>query len=411
MNKYFGWIRIAAISVGLGALAFALYVIVFWSGAVVEVVRAQEREVVELLVATGRLEVQPVSDLAMDVSGIVESVHVRQGDRVEAGQALVELRQDEAGQRAQAARLAARTARRELGRARAGAPEEQIAGARAERERVRIARDLAQRELSRSEQLYSDGLMTAAQLEAARGQFAQSVAAERSAQASLDLLESLPRSEDVAVARARLQEAEAAAVLAQGDVERRVLSAPFSGLVLQRTVEPGEAVASGAPLIRLANMGEAEIRVETDENNLAQIRRGQRATAIVSARPEQRFDARVSQIGPEVDAERGVVEVRLTPRALPAEVFPDMTVDVNIELLRLDAALSLPRSAVAEDQQGAYVMIVTEGRAHRRGVQVLARGADWMAVGGLADDEQVVLRIIDVEEGQSVRAQEVEGVL
>lgn len=405
-----------------------------FQGTKVEVVQVVERDVVELLVATGHLDVRPVSALAMDVSGVVDSVAVREGDVVEAGEVLVELRRTEAQQQVEGADRAVETARRELARASRGARAEELEGARAQVESARAGMELAEKNVARAEELYRSGLVTGADLDRARTDLEQQRAALERAQSELALLEGGARREDVAVARSQVRQAESSLELAQEQASRRVLRAPFAGLVVERNVEPGEAVSPGQEMVTLANMAEAEVYLDTDENNLVNLRKGQMATVIVAARPTERFRATVTQLGPEVNVERGTVAVRLKPESVPEDFFPDMTVDVNIEVKRIENARSLPRTAVAmprevhvdtsgEEENGdkneengqdeekkaervggqAYVFVVEGGRAVRRNVEILATGEMWVAVRGVEPGERVIRRVIAVDEGERVR--------
>ncbi len=456
-----------AVIIGVLVVVFLVLFSVF-RGTKVEVVAVETRDVVELLVATGHIDVRPVSELAMDLGGVVAAVYVREGDMVNEGDILVELRRTESRQQVEGAELAKNTARSELARTSRGPQRQQVAEAQAAIDSAQASFDYARQEVERNQQLYASGIVTKTDVDAANTRLEQSRAGLQRAKSQLSLLESGARKEDVAVARAQVRQAESSLNLAEDQDARRVLRAPFSGLVLTRSVEPGEAISPGKPMITLANMDAAEIYLDTDENNLVNLRKDQIATVIVTARPTERFSAVVRQLGPEVDVDRGTVAVRLTPKSMPADFFPNMTVDVNIQINRIDGALSVPRTAVAfprtnivssnsdlgndgmsgngvgggipddesEDKDGssgksgerqkndkqeeeggesdsssqAYVFVVKDGRAVRRYVKVLANGQDWVALQGVKKDEEVLLRVIAVDEGDRVRAREVTSV-
>jgi len=148
-------------------------------------------------------------------------------------------------------------------------------------------------------------------------------------------------------ARARLEQAQAEVEKIRPEFDKREVRAPFDGVVIQRMVEPGTSVSASSGWFSVAEMTSTEIYVETDENNLGRLKVGQPATAVAPAYPDRPFRARLTQVGPNVDSERGVVGLRLVADKLPDFVLPNMTIDVNIEVQRADNALALPAGAVS----------------------------------------------------------------
>jgi HlyD family secretion protein len=372
----------------------------------VSVTRPAVREVVELVVASGRLRAVRQSDLGAEVSSTVEEVLVVEGDRAAAGQTLAVLRQADVRERVEQARLAVETARRELARIRAGPMEEEIRRARAEVARAESARVLAERDFERARLLLARELIAKAEMDRAQSAVETARAAEQVAGATLEVLLNLPRPEEVRVAEARLREAQAALRVAERDMAKRLIRAPFGGLVVRRRVEPGQSVVAGQALFILADMSRTELRVETDENNLARLAVRQPATVVAPAYRNEPFAAVLRQIGPEVDPQRGVVELRLDPAALPDWARPDMTVDVSIEVARIPAALTVPVTSLVERDGKTFVALVVDGRVRLEAVRVVGRNPEWAAVEGLAAEARVIRRAAEVADGQRVRARE-----
>ncbi len=378
-----------------------------WARATpVSVTRAERRQVVEIVVASGRLRAVRQSEIGAEVAGTVERVLVEDGDPVSGGQPVAVLRHEDLLERVEHARLAVETARREVLRVRAGAMQEDVRRARAEVTRAESARVLAERDLERARLLHARELIARAELDRAESAVATSRAAEQVASESLQALTSLPRPEDVQVAEARVREAEGGLRVAERDMARRTIRAPFAGLVVNRKAEPGQSVVVGQALFTVADMGRTELRVETDENNLAKLDPGQPATAVAPAYRAHPFAAVLRQIGPEVDPQRGVVALRLEPRSLPSWARPDMTVDVSIEVARVPSALAVPATSVVEKDSRSRVAVVVNGRVRLADVRVLGRNPDWVAVDALPAGAPVIRRAAEVADGQRVRTRE-----
>ena len=183
--------------------------------------------------------------------------------------------------------------------------------------------------------------------------------------------------------------------------------APVAGTLIARHVEHGDVVQPGKTLMVLAPAGETQIVVQVDERNIGLLRLGQPALASADAYPEKRFAAIVSYMNPGVDAQRGTVEVKLLVREPPPYLRQDMTVSVDIEVGRSPDAVALPADAV-RDATGAapWVLVVEDGRALRRAVELGLRGTGWVEIrSGLAPGEAVVPVLAPVRPGERVRAQ------
>ncbi len=330
-----------------------------------EVVSPVRKEVVELVVATGRLRAVRQAEAGSEVAGVVEEVLVQEGDQVKPGQRLATLRPAGLLQQLEQAQSGVEAARQELNRAAAGRLD-------AETQCARVERLFEQRVSSDSER--------------------------DSARAARDIARASEQS-----AAARLRETEALLSFTREQIGKRSINAPFGGMVLRRQVEPGDAVTAGQALVTVAEMERTEIYVETDENNLARLRVGQPALVIAPAFAAKPFSAELVRIGPNVDAERGVVGVRLKPGPLPDYVLPNMTVDVNIEVGRHTNALALPTSSLLEQDGQPAVMAVREQRLVRKPVTVIGRNTHWAAVAGLSEDARVLLRAALLPEGKRVR--------
>lgn len=364
----------------VGALAI-------WAGVVllrppeIETVQAERRDVVSVLAVVGRVRAPSRAALGTPVAGVVDEVRVREGDTVQSGATLITLD----------ARQAAATARE----AEAALAEIRAATAQSIAEAEREAQ-LAARDLERVRAVHSAGALTTQRVEQAEQRAADAASRVESLRAMATTGDDQP----AAVARA-----EAAVEAARARVAQSRVVAPGSGVVLTRSVEPGDAVAPGQTLLEVALAGEPQLVVFPGEENLAGLAIGARATASADAFPEQPFEARVALIAPAIDPAQGTVEVRLSLPEPPDYLRPDMTVSVNIETGRSDAALVLPEQAVQGlGTADPWVGVVRDGRLERQSVEVGVRSSGFVqVVSGLDEGEAVARAVGEVEVGSRVR--------
>jgi len=361
-----------------------------WDAALgprVPVVPARRQALVQRVIANGRVWVPARVQLGTPAGGVVARLLVDEGTRVAAGDTLLELANGE--QRAAAAEAAARLQRvRDLER-RASAEELRQA-------EVTLAR--AERLLARAQELRAGGATAQEELDSALEE--RDLAASRRAAAAAQA-----RANAAGGAEERLAEASLAGARAR--LEQTRIIAPAAGTVIARRVAAGDAVQGGQIVLVLAPADTTWLTVQPEEKSLAWLRPGQEAVASTDAFPGLTFRAVVARIAPAVDAERGTVDVRLRVPDPPAYLRPDMTVSIDVEAARRDAALAVPAEAVRDaDSPAPWALVVSRGRVERRALALGLRGAGMVeVVDGLAPGDLVVpSTATTVRAGQRARA-------
>lgn len=362
-------------------------------------VRPQRGNLVEKVVTTGRVLAQARVQLGSTLMAQVAEVKVDEGDRVKAGDLLVRLQDQE--QLAAVAQARAAIARTQVMVNRVGSVSRSVSQQRLDEAASALA--LAEQDYQRTVSLSQAGAVAPAELE--RKEQALKAARARAASADVETRSAKPGGSDHLVASAAVGEATAQLALAQARLTQTRLVAPSDAIVLTRSVEPGDVVRAGQVLLVLARLGPTRLSVQVDEKDLAVLRLGQRARAVADGLPDRAFDAELAFIAPEVDADRGTIEVRLDVPVPPADLRPDMTVSVNIEIARRENVLLLPESALHDLKKAEpWVLVAAQGRAERRAVQLGAHGDGLVEVkGGVSEQDRVLLVSTQVEAGQRVR--------
>lgn len=404
------WGRLHPALLGLLALVLAGVAFGAWrllQGPWMAVEAVVRRDFVQSVVASGRVETPHRVAIGATVTATVLRVAVSEGDRVAAGDLLVELQADEQ-------RAALVQAERGVEQARARLrqiAEVQRPVAEGALRTAEANRAAAGRALERAESLRAQGFIGEAAVDEARR--AAEVAQAQWQAARQQRAGVAEEGADGQLARAALAQAEAGVALARARLEALRLRAPGPATVLQRAVQPGDVVQPGRPLLQLSPDGPLELVVQIDEKNLRLLRPGQPARAVADAYPGERFDARVDRLLPAVDAQRGAVEVRLSVPQPPAQLRQDMTVSVDVEVARRPQALLAPADAVREgdrdgDRFGSVVWVLRDGRIHRQPVRLGARSDGWVEVlEGLTEGERVVpVSATGAEPGRRARARE-----
>lgn len=131
-------------------------------------------------------------------------------------------------------------------------------------------------------------------LEEARGALAV-------AEAALEAVRTGPNPEKIAAAEANLRRARAAYQALVSQQQFYTLTAPITGRVLERAVEPGEVAMPGTPLLRLADLSTLHLIVYVSEPDLGRVHVGQRADVQVDAFPGRVFEGEVVRVAEEAE--------------------------------------------------------------------------------------------------------------
>jgi HlyD family secretion protein len=393
--------RARRVALGLVALLAAFLAFRAWRGREVPAYLVESRPLVQKVVATGR--VRPLARVAIAslALGRVRAVLVREGDRVTGGQPLLRLEDVEqaAALRQAQGRVAETAARLEQVRGVAG----RQAGEALHQAELRVAQ--AESDLARLRQLGEAGSVSRQAVDDAE----RGLAVARSQRDSALAQSASAGGADERLALAALAQAEAARAVAASRLAETELRAPAPGQVVGREVEPGDVVQPGKLLFGLTSDGALELTAQVDEKNLALLRVGQPARASADAFPGQVFEATVAWLAPSVDAARGTVEVRLSVPAPPPVLRADMTVSINVDVGRRDAALVIPAEVLRDPTGDPWVLAIVGHHAERRPVTLGMRGDGLveLAAGLAAGDAVVAPAAGFVAVGERVRARPV----
>jgi len=191
----------------------------------------------------------------------------------------------------------------------------------------------------------------------------------------------------------------------------------LGGVVIKKRAEVGETVSpfgvagqstrEGGAIATIADLGELEVQTEVSENGVAKLVPAMPAEVKLQAYQDQVYKGRLRQVFPSADRAKSIVEVRVTILDPDVRVKPEMTATVTFqEPKRADQGQAtspgagaaappvvlVPKRAIAESNNQAYVWVVSGGIASRRQVTRGAERLDQVEVrSGLSAGEAVIM--------------------
>lgn len=190
----------------------------------------------------------------------------------------------------------------------------------------------------------------------------------------------------------RLEAQQAAHDLAKLQYSYTRITAPISGIVVNRLVKNGQSVNPGDAVMWITDPDSLLARIKVPQSELGKFAIGQPASLQFDALPGLEQDARVSRISPTVDPSTGTFRMQISIDAAQGKIAAGMFSRVLIAYDQHDNALLLPEQAIVLEDTNTVVYVVTDGEAKRRVVQTgITDGGMTEILAGLENDETVII--------------------
>ena len=380
-----------------------------------------------LLNATGYVMAAHKIQLASKSIGRVAWVGVEMGDKVEKGQVLVRLEDDEYRARVAQQQGLVDNAKALLAELEAGSRPQEIATAQARVDQAKAELAIAEISLDRLKGLESTRAVSRQQIDDAMSLVESRKAQLETQRQQLELAKLGPRKEQIDAQRATIRQLEGALTLATIDLDNTVIKSPIAATILSRNVEVGEFVTTGFVgdrgakgfVVSLADLNDLRVELDVSQNDFAKIAPRQPCWIVTDAYPDKRYAGAVDLISPEANRQKATVQVRVKVLNPDDLLKPDMNATVSFLAPRKSAtagssttspaepprpALRIPASAVRDNT----VFVVENGKAVRRKVTVgRTIGRDVEIRQGLIGGEDLIVTPPDaLQDGARVNSTE-----
>ena len=299
----------------------------------------QRRDLEAIVSASGKIDPRKTVNISAQSMGRVTKLAVNEGDRVTAGQFLLQIdpvSAESAVRRDEASVAAARTS---LEQARIGVRS------------AEVNLDLAQQNLKRQQELWEAGLTTRELLEKTQNE--------------LEVRETdlRARQQEIHTREEQLQQQLAGLTSTQHSLRQARFEAPFDGIVTRRNVEVGDTAVvgtmnnPGTVLLTVADMSIIEAEIEVDETDIPLVEMGQPARVTIDAIPNRTFKGHVTEIGNSPIQTAGTVpggqrtatnfKVVVTVDDQIPEVRPGFTCTAEITTATRQQAVAVPIQALS----------------------------------------------------------------
>jgi HlyD family secretion protein len=340
---------------------------------VIEVDRGQVEETVTNSRA-GTVRARRRAKLSPEFGGQVVEIPFREGDRVNQGQIVLRLEDS-------------------LQRARLDLARRELEALQSERRRACLEAERAAREFERNQRLAREEIVS---------------------EDLLDNIDSVRQGAEAActAAEANVSRARAAIHLAQTELEKTVLRAPFDGVVAEVSTEVGEWTTPSPPampvppIIDVLDPTSIYVSAPMDEVDSARVQTGLPARVTIDSFRDRQFTGRVSRVAPyvlDLEAQNRTIEIEVELDASEEHPLPGTSADVEVILSARDNVLRIPTATLIE---GDRVLVFADGELIERDVSTGLRNWDFTEiVDGLQEHELVVTSLDRTEVAAGVQAE------
>jgi len=338
----------------------------------VKVAPVQTQDVQLSITAPATIFPREQASIAARITAPIRSLKVHKGDSVKAGEVLATLEsRDVVAARGEAAAALA-DAEANLQKTSGGILPTDIERGRGQLASAEAGLNQAQKIYDRRSELFKLGAIPGRDLLTSQTDLAKAQADYDVAKKSLELLKTQSGEKDIAIARARVEQAKAHLAQADAQLSFTDLRSPLSGTVTDQFQYPGDMGQPGTPTFTVMDLSVVTARAQVPESQVGQVRIGQACSFTSSDATVSAGSGRVTVINKAVDATRRTVEVWCEIQNQSAAVRGGVFGQATFVTGKVPAAVVVPLAALQlkEGTRSGTVMVVdAKNIAHQREVQ------------------------------------------
>ena len=369
-------------------------------GPSVEAEAIRTRDLESLVSASGKVQPKREVQISANQMGRVTRLAVEEGQRVKAGQFLLEIDPRQLEGQLQRGEAGVAVAKSGLAQAHVG-----VSTAETALQQARATLELSQQNLKRQQDLWKDGLTTRESLERA-----QNEVTVREADVKRSQQEVIARQQEIETREQQIKQEQANLSTTRYNLTQIVMTSPIDGIVTRRNIEEGETAVvgtmnnPGSQLLTIADMSVLEAEVEVDETDIPFLAIGQPAKITIDAIEDREFRGHVTEIGnspTQANSQQGGQRQATTFTVvitLDEEIpgfRPGFTCTAEITTATKKNVVSVPIQALTVrelqfDAQGKLVREETTDRRRRRNAETTQTSSDELPAGHKREETEGV---------------------
>ena len=360
----------------------------------VKLAHAETVDMPQVVSAPATIFPREQANISARTTAPIRELKAHKGDSVKAGQVLAVLENRDVAAQRQEAQASVADAEANLQKTAGGTVPADVERARGQVETSRAALDQSQKNYDRRKRLFEQGAIPQKDLLQTETELATAKANFEVAQKSLELLQRQSGASDIAMAKAKVEQAQARLSSATANVQYTELRSPMSGTLTEQFQYPGDMASPATPTFTVMDMSTVIARAQVPETSAAGVQRGQKCTFNGTDASIATATGRITVVNRAVDPARRTVEAWCEIANPPASLRAGVFGSVAIQTASIRGAIVVPTPAVQVNEgtdTGVVFVVDSKQIAHKREVKLGSRTSDRVQIlSGVQPGEPVV---------------------
>lgn len=312
--------------------------------------------------------------------GKVNNIYFDIGQSVKAGDVLFTLEDKDVRLQLKQAQAGLDMANSGLAKATGGGAELQELQLKAAMISAEISYEDAKLAFERTKQLFESGAASKATLEQSESRFKLAEQQYNSAKSNYEITTIKTNPENIASAKAQVNQAAAALELAKSQLDNTIVKSPINGVIATRGIEVGELAGSTSIAMSVIDLSSVLVDINATEDMINKIKLGDMAEVTIKSVGDSKCAGEIINISPTIDTRTQSYLVRINIKNEDGILKGGMFAEIKLALDKAEGVLAIPLSAVVNEGDKRFVYVVNNDIAEKREVST-----------GLFDDTHIVI--------------------
>ncbi len=370
----------------------------------IETAKAVQGDIESLISYSGRIK--PVQEITITPKqpGKVVKINYEIGQEVKAGDVLYQL--DDIDARLQVNQTAAAVELSEINvkKISGSTYEQQIAQLKSALVAAEVAYDNAKTSYESVKALYEAGAESKFKYDQAESQLRLTEQQYLTAKTNYDSTEQKSALENIATAKAQLDQSKAAYDIAKNALENTSIKSPISGIVAARNVKVGEFVSSAAASYVIIDNSAYTIEVDVNEAVIGKVQIGDIVKVFINSISQEALSGTITAAAPSADLKKQTYLVKIQIDNPPSEIKGGMFAEVKLIQDKAADCIMVPLTSIVEEDGGKYVFVVNEDKVSKTQVDTgVSNDKEVQIISGINVNDEIVVKGQDfLKDGSTV---------
>lgn len=325
--------------------------------------------------------------------GKVNNIYFDIGQSVKAGDVLFTLEDKDVRLQLKQAQAGLDMANSGLAKATGGGAELQELQLKAAMISAEISYDDAKLAFERTKQLFESGAASKATLEQSESRFKLAEQQYNSAKSNYEITTTKTNLENIASAKAQVNQAAAALELAKSQLDNTVVKSPINGVIAARGIEVGELAGSTSIAMSVIDLSSVLVDINATEDMINKIKLGDMAEVTIKSVGDSKCAGEIINISPTIDTRTQSYLVRINIKNEDGILRGGMFAEIKLALDKAEDVLAIPLSAVVNEGDKRFVYVVKNDIAEKREVSTgLFDDTHIVIIKGLSENDAVIVK-------------------